>query len=73
LHDRHGLPLKAIAILPGTRHDYTCRQIGDIRLLPSQAGHAIQPAPGKLATLEDLYRHAAGHGIPLPAQITTAC
>src|SRR5205814_2376676 len=68
--------------LPLARHDwhgdwnYTLhpppatisRHIGDIRRLLAQTGNAIQPATGKLATLDDLYRYAAGHGIPAPGQ-----
>jgi Rhodopirellula transposase DDE domain len=73
LHDRHGLPRKATAALPGVRHELICRYAGDIRTLLRQAGHPIQPAARKLATLDDLYRHAAAHGIPVPAKINTAC
>jgi hypothetical protein len=73
LHDRHGLPHKATAALLGVRHELICRYAGDIRTLLRQAGHPIQPAGRKLATLDDLYRHAAAHGIPIPAKINTAC
>ena len=69
LRDRHGLPCKAIAALTGIRHEHISRYTSEIRTLLRQAGHAIQPAPRKLATLDDLYAHAAAHGIPTPAKI----
>ena len=49
------------------------RQIGDIRRLLAQAGHTIHPAASKLATLDDLYRHATRHGIHVPDKIKSAC
>src|SRR2546428_533769 len=73
LHDRHGLPHKAIAALLGIRHEDTCRHVGDIRLLLRQTGHTIEPSPTKLATLDDLYRYAAESAITKPAEIKTAC
>jgi len=73
LHDRHGLPQKAIAALFQTTPEVISRHIGDIRRLLHQAGHTIQPGPAKLATLDDLYRHATAHGITTPAEIKTAC
>jgi hypothetical protein len=73
LHDRHGLPHKAIAALLGVRHELTCRYAGDIRTLLRQAGHHIQPAARKLSTLDDLCRHAAAAGITVPAKIKPAC
>ena len=73
LHDRHGLPQKHIAALFGTSPAAVSRQIGDIRRLLAQAGSTIQPSPHKLATLDDLYRYAAGHGIHVPAKIKPAC
>ena len=73
LHDRHGLPQKAIAALFQTTPEVISRHIGDIRRLLRQAGHAIQPGPARLATLDDLYRHATAHGITTPAEIKTAC
>src|SRR6266481_2193152 len=72
LHDRHGLPQKAIAALFQTTPEVISRHIGDIRRLLHQAGHIIQPGPAKLATLDDLYRHANAHGITTPAEIKTA-
>jgi len=73
LHDRHGLPHRAIAALYQVRHEDICRHVGDIRLLLRQTGHTIEPSPHKLATLDDLYRYAAAQGITKPAQIKTAC
>jgi transposase len=73
LHDRHGLPQRAIATLFQIRHEVICRHIGDIRLLLRQTGHTIQPSTTKLTTLNDLYRYATKHGINIPAQINTAC
>jgi hypothetical protein len=66
LHDRHGLPCKAIAALFGIRHEHVSRHAGDIRRLLRQIGHAIEPSPHKLATLDDLYRHATAAGITIP-------
>jgi transposase len=69
LHDRHGLPYRAIAALYQARHENICRHVGDIRQLLRQTGHTIEPAPRKLTTLDDLYRYAAAHGITNPAMI----
>ena len=73
LHDRHGLPHRAIAALYQVRKEDICRHVGDIRLLLHQTGHTIEPSTTKLATLDDLYRYAAAHGITKPAEIKTAC
>jgi hypothetical protein len=73
LRDRHGLPCHAVAALLGIRHELTSRYTTDIRRLLTQAGHAIKPAPRKLATLDDLYRHATTAGITIPAKIKPAC
>jgi predicted transcriptional regulator len=73
LRDRHGLPCKAIAALLGIRHELTSRYTSDIRRLLRQAGHAIEPAPRKLTTLDDLCRHATAAGITIPAKIKPAC
>src|SRR5216683_5332996 len=72
LHDRHGLPHRAIAALYQVRHEDICRHVGDIRLLLRQTGHTIEPSPHKLATLDDLYRYAAAQGIAKPAEVKTA-
>jgi transposase len=73
LHDRHGLPQKTIATLFQTTPEVISRHIGDIRRLLHQTGHTIQPSPARLATLDDLYRHATAHGITAPAQTKSAC
>jgi len=73
LHDRHGLPQRAIAALFQTRPETISRHIGDIRRLLRQTGNAIQPAARKLATLDDLYHHAATAGVTIPAKINPAC
>jgi hypothetical protein len=72
LHHRHGLPQKAIAALCQIRHEQISRYISDIRHLLHQTGHAIQPAPRTLTTLDDLHAYAAAHGIHTPAPINTA-
>jgi hypothetical protein len=73
LHDHHGLPQKAIAALYQTSPAAISRHIGDIRRLLTQTGNTIAPAPARLATLDDLYRYATGHGIHVPAKIKPAC
>jgi hypothetical protein len=73
LHDRHGLPQKAIAVLYQTTPEVISRHTGDIRRLLRQTGNTIQPSPHKLATLDDLYRYATSHGIHVPAKIKPAC
>ena len=64
LRYRHDLLCKAIAALTSIRHEHISRYTGEIRTLLHQASHPIQPAPRKLATIDDLYAHAAAHGIP---------
>ena len=73
LHDRHGLPQKAIAALYQTTPEVISRHIGDIRRLLHQTGNTIQPSPHKLATLDDLCQYATGHGIHVPDKIKPAC
>jgi Rhodopirellula transposase DDE domain len=73
LHDRHQLPQAAIAVLYQIRADTLSKNISGIRRLLPQAGHAIQPAPRKLATLTDLYAYATHAGITIPADLKTAC
>jgi hypothetical protein len=73
LHDRHGLPYKAISALTQLRHEDICRHTSDIRRLLHQTGHTIQPATHKLATLTDLYSYAASHGIKPPQHTPPAC
>ena len=73
LHDRHGLPYKAISALTRLRHEDICRHTTDIRRLLHQTGHTIPPATHKLATLDDLCTYATAHGITTPAKIKAAC
>src|SRR5882672_557312 len=73
LHDRHGLPSKAIAALLGIRHEHLSRHISQIRRLLDQTGNTIQPAPHKLTTVDVIYTHATEHGIHVPAKIKPAC
>ena len=73
LHDRHGLPRNAIAALYQIRPEDLSRHTSGIRRLLRQTGNTIQPAPAELATLDDLYHHAAAAGITIPAKIKTAC
>ncbi|WP_327417675.1 ISAzo13 family transposase [Streptomyces sp. NBC_01233] len=72
LHYRLALPQVAVAALltvhPGTIN----RRIRDIRQLLETAGHPIQPADDRLATLDDLYDFASTRGITLPAEIKPA-
>jgi hypothetical protein len=72
LYDRHHLPQPAIAALCHVRADTLSKNIATIRRLIPQTGHTIQPASHHLATLDDLYRHAAQAGITIPAT-NTAC
>jgi hypothetical protein len=73
LYHRHGLSQRAIATLYQMRPEDICRHIGGIRRLLHQTGNTIHPATTQLTTLDGLYRHATAHGIPMPAQINTAC
>jgi transposase len=73
LHQRLALPQVAVAALFSVRPETINRRIRDIRQLLDQAGHAIQPGPRRLASLDDLYTLAAGTDIATPSQIKTAC
>ena len=73
LHHRHGLPQTAIADLFNVRPETINRHLREIRQLLQQAGHAIQPSPHRLATLNDLYDHANAQGIANPPTIKPAC
>jgi hypothetical protein len=73
LHDRHNLPLTAIAALYQIRPETLSRTTSGIRRLLPQAGHTIQPASQTLTSLDELYRHATSAGITVPAKINTAC
>jgi hypothetical protein len=72
LHYRLSLPQVAVAALfrvhPGTIN----RRLRDIRQLLETAGHPIQLAENRLATLYDLYDFASTAGITLPAEIKPA-
>jgi hypothetical protein len=50
LRDRHGLPCRTVAVLPGIRHELTSRYTSDIRRLLRQIGYAIEPASRKPPT-----------------------
>jgi hypothetical protein len=68
LHHRHGLPKVAIAALLGVRPETIGKRIRDVSQLLEQAGHAIHPAPDRLASLEDLYELARSIGVNYQGQ-----
>ena len=63
LHYRLGLQQVAVAALFRVRPETINKRIRDIRQILDQAGHAIQPAPERLASLDDLYKYATTVGI----------
>jgi transposase len=73
LHQRLALPQVTVAALLSVRPETINRRIRDIRQLLDQAGCTIQPAPHRLASLDDLYTLAAEADIAIPSQIKTAC
>ena len=73
LHQRLALPQVTIAALLSVRPETINRRIRDIRQLLDQAGHAIQPGPHQLASLDDLTSFASAQGITAPPKIKTAC
>ena len=73
LHQRLALPQVAIAALFSVRPETINRRIRDTRQLLDQAGHAIQPGPHRLASLDDLYSLTTAEGITVPPEIKTAC
>ncbi len=73
LNQRLALPQVAIAALLAVRPETINRRIRDIRQLLEQAGHAIQPGPRQLASLDALYSLATAEGIVIPSKIKTAC
>jgi Rhodopirellula transposase DDE domain len=73
LHQRLALPQVTVADLLSVRPETINRRIRDIRQLLDQAGYTIQPAPHRLASLDDLYTLAAEAHIVIPSQIKTAC
>jgi Rhodopirellula transposase DDE domain len=72
LHQRLALPQVAIAALFTVRPETINKRIRDIRQLLDQAGHAIQPGPHRLASLDDLSVLATDAGIIAPSKINTA-
>ena len=73
LHYRLGLQQVAVAALFGVRPETVNKRIRDIRQLLDQAGHAIQPGPHRLASLDDLYTLARPTAIVIQPEIKTAC
>jgi hypothetical protein len=63
LHYRLGLSQVAIGVLPGVRPETVSKRLRDIRELLDQAGTTIQPAPRRVANLEELYDLARSTGI----------
>jgi hypothetical protein len=49
------------------------RRIRDVRQLLDQAGHAIQPGPYRLASLDELYSLEVTQGIAIPGAIFKTC
>jgi hypothetical protein len=73
LHQRLALPQVAVAALFSVRPETINRRIRDVRQLLDQAGHAIQPGPYRLASLDELHSLGIAEGIAIPAEIKTAC
>jgi hypothetical protein len=73
LHYRLALPQVAIAALFRVRPETVNKRIHDIRQLPDQAGHTIQPGPHRLASLDALYTLARSTDITIWPKIKTAC
>jgi len=73
LHQHLALPQVAVAALFTVRPETINRRIRDVRQLLDQAGHAIQPGPYRLASLDELYSLGVTQGIAIPAEIETAC
>ena len=73
LHQRLALPQVAIAALFSVRPETINKRIREIRQLLDQAGHAFQPGPHRLASLNDLSSLAIEAGITIPSEIKTAC
>jgi len=66
------LPQVAIAGMFTVRPETINKQLRGIRELLEQAGHTIQPAPDKIATIDDLYHYAVANGVTVPPNIKTA-
>jgi Rhodopirellula transposase DDE domain len=73
LYQRLALPQVTIAALFSVRAETINKRIRDIRQLLDQAGHVIQPAPHRLASLDDLLDLAAANGIIAAPETKTAC
>ena len=73
LHQHLALPQVAIATLFSVRPETINKRIRDIRQLLDQAGHAIQPGPHRLTSLEDLLGLATAEGVIVPSETKTAC
>jgi len=73
LHQRLALSQVAIAALFSVRPETINRRIRELRQLLDQAGHAIQPGPYRLASLDELYSLGVAEGVAIPAEIKTAC
>jgi transposase len=73
LYQRLAVPQVAIAALFGVRPETINKRTGAIRQLLDRAGHAIQPGPRRLASLDDLYELATAAGIVIQPEIKTAC
>ena len=63
LHQRFALPQVVIAELFGVRPETINKRMRETRQLLDQAGHAIQPGPRRLATLDDLNALATAEGL----------
>jgi hypothetical protein len=63
LHYRLGLSQVAIGVLLGVRPGTVSKRLRDIRELLDQAGTIIQPGPGRLGNLEELYDLARSTGV----------
>jgi hypothetical protein len=72
LHHRLALPQVAVAQLFNVRPETINKRIRDIRLLLDAAGHTIQPADHRTATLDELYSLANTAGITPQSKIKTA-
>jgi Rhodopirellula transposase DDE domain len=73
LHYRLHLPQVAIAALFRVRPETINKRIRDIRQLLDQAGHAIQPGPHRLTSLDDLHRFAVAADIVISSETKAAC
>jgi hypothetical protein len=68
LHQRLALPQVAIAVLFSVRPETINKRVRDVRQLLAPTEHTIQPAPHRLADLDDLYSLATAAEITLPSK-----